>query len=280
MLTFPNGKINIGLAITEKRSDGFHNLQSCFYPVGWTDILEIIPSERNATRAEATQSERATFSSSGLPIPGDPSSNLCVRAYQLLQESFDLPPVQIHLHKIVPIGAGLGGGSADAAFALTLLNDQFGLALSLTQLEEYARRLGSDCAFFIQNKPRYCVEKGDVFEPIDLDLSGYYALLVYPNLAISTAEAYAGVRPCQPQTSLSEQLQQPMDQWRTTVHNDFEDSLFPKYPILGEIKGQLYEAGAIYASMSGSGSTVYGIFNAPPVVPGQFSAYSLWQGKL
>lgn len=268
MLVFPNCKINLGLRITEKRSDGFHNLQSCFYPVGWSDILEAIPSES------------FTFSSSGLAIPGELTTNLCVRAYNLLKTDFDLPPVQLHLHKLVPIGAGLGGGSADAAFTLRLLNDRFSLELSTAQLEEYARLLGSDCAFFIQNRPMYCLEKGDVFEDITVGLSGYHILLVYPNLAISTAEAYAGVRPQQPEILLFDQLQAPVDSWRGTVHNDFEDSLFPKYPVLAQIKDQLYEAGAVYASMSGSGSTIYGIFQAPIITPNQFQDYSVWQGKL
>lgn len=268
MLTFPNAKINIGLRITDKRTDGFHNLQSCFYPIGWTDALEIIPSET------------FTFSSSGISIPGEPATNLCVRAYNLLKADFDLPPVQMHLHKTVPIGAGLGGGSADAAFALKLLNERFALSLSDDQLETYARRLGSDCAFFIRNKPVYCVEKGDVFEDMAVNLSGFHILLVYPNLAISTAEAYAGVRPRQPGIPLRQQVEAPIDTWRNTVHNDFEDSLFPKYPSLAEIKQQLYDAGAVYASMSGSGSTLYGIFNAPVVVPNQLQAYRVWEGSI
>lgn len=268
MISFPNAKINIGLRITEKRPDGFHNLQSCFYPVGWSDALEIISADT------------VGFSSSGLPIPGAANTNLCLRAYNLLRSDFDLPPVQIHLHKIIPIGAGLGGGSSDAAFTLRLLNDQFGLSLDAPTLENYARRLGSDCAFFIRNRPMYCVEKGDVFEDIAVDLTGYYILLVYPNLAISTAEAYAGVRPRRPDTSLHDDLLAPVDTWQTTIHNDFEDSLFPTYPVLAAIRQQLYEAGAVYASMSGSGSTVYGIFDAPVVPPNQFWDYSVWQGKL
>ncbi len=269
MLTFPNAKINIGLRITEKRSDGFHTLQSGFYPINWTDALEIIPAET------------FVFSSSGLSIPGsNPDQNLCVRAYTMLRADFRLPPVQIHLHKIIPIGAGLGGGSSDAAFVLKSLNERFTLGLTSGELENYARRLGSDCAFFVENRPVYCVEKGDVFEEINLDLSGYYALLIYPNLAISTAEAYAGVQPRQPETPLREQLMTPVDTWCDTVRNDFEDSLFPKHPLLARIKAELYEAGAIYASMSGSGSTMYGLFNAPVIVPNQFQTYSVWKGRL
>ncbi|MGF7216809.1 4-diphosphocytidyl-2-C-methyl-D-erythritol kinase [Spirosoma lacussanchae] len=272
MLTFPNAKINIGLRITSKRPDGFHNLQSCFYPVGWTDVLEIIPADQFG------------FASSGLTIPGDEpdraDANLCVRAYNLLRaDHAELPSVQMHLHKVIPIGAGLGGGSADAAFVLKSLNERFALNLTDDQLENYARQLGSDCAFFIRNKPVYCTEKGDVFSEIALDLTGYYLLLVYPNLAISTAEAYAGVRPHQPDVALRDQLLEPISTWRATIHNDFEDSLFPRYPELPAIKQQLYEAGAVYASMSGSGSTIYGIFDAPIVIPNQFRTYRVWKGK-
>ncbi|SOD95141.1 4-(cytidine 5'-diphospho)-2-C-methyl-D-erythritol kinase [Spirosoma fluviale] len=270
MLTFPTSKINLGLRITEKRPDGFHNLQSCFYPVGWGDILEVIP----------VPDGEVGFTSSGLPIPGSPEQNLCIRAYNLLKADFDLPPVQMHLHKLVPIGAGLGGGSADAAFALKLLNTQFSLGLTNPQLEDYARLLGSDCAFFIQNRPLYCTQKGDVFSDIAVDLSGYFIVLVYPNLAISTAEAYAGIKPRQPEANLYEQLLEPVANWRHTIHNDFEDSLFPHYPILPQLKAQLYESGAVYASMSGSGSTVYGIFNAPVDMPNQFLDYRVWKGKL
>ena len=283
MLSFPSCKINIGLQLTERRLDGFHNLLSAFYPVGWTDVLEIIPAALGENETDQlVDSELVTFTTSGLPIPGDPrpARNLCVRAHHRLKADFDLPPVQMHLHKIVPIGAGLGGGSADAAATINLLNEQFGLGLTVAQREDYARELGSDCAFFIQNKPQYCVEKGDVFEPLDLDLTGFHILLVYPNLAISTAEAYAGVVPRQPSVPLRALLEAPIEQWRDTVYNDFEDSLFPKYPLLAEIKAQLYDAGAIYASLSGSGSTLYGIFDAPPNLPPPFSRYTVWQGQL
>ncbi len=268
MVQFPNVKINIGLNIVEKRPDGFHNLESCFYPVGWTDVLEVVPAET------------FSFTTGGLAIPGDPARNLCVRAYESLKQDFDLPPVKMHLHKIVPIGAGLGGGSADAAFALKLLNEKFALGLSPDQMEGYARPLGSDCAFFVRNEPVYCVEKGDVFEEISLSLKGYAAVLVYPNLAISTAEAYAGIRPRRPEVPLRALLETPVAEWRRAVRNDFEESLFPKYPVLEKLKAELYEQGAVYASMSGSGSTIYGIFEQAPVLPNHFAAYRVWQGDL
>ncbi len=271
MLGFPNCKINLGLQITDRRPDGYHNLQSCFYPVGWSDVLEIIPDN--------SLTDRVQFTATGIPILGS-GDNLCIKAYNALRADFDLPNVRMHLHKIVPIGAGLGGGSADAALTLKQLNGLFELGLSLAQLENYARPLGADCAFFIQNRPMYCVQKGDVFEEINVDLSGYRIMLVYPDLAISTAEAYAGIRPCQPKVSLRTLLEAPIEQWCDTVHNDFEDSLFPRHPVLASIKAQLYEQGAVYAAMTGSGSTVFGLFSGEPNSKGVFARYTVWQGSL
>jgi 4-diphosphocytidyl-2-C-methyl-D-erythritol kinase len=275
MLGFPNCKINLGLQITDRRPDGYHNLQSCFYPVGWSDVLEIIQDD-SLTDSEA--SDRVQFMATGIPIPGQ--GNLCIKAYNALRADFDLPPVRIHLHKLVPIGAGLGGGSADAALVLKQLNGLFELGMSLAQLENYARPLGADCAFFIQNRPMYCVQKGDVFEEIHVDLSGYRILLVYPDLAISTAEAYAGIKPRQPEIPLRTLLEAPIERWRDTVHNDFEDSLFPRYPVLADIKAQLYGQGAVYAAMTGSGSTIFGLFSGEPNTEGAFARYKVWQGSL
>ncbi|GGK63686.1 4-(cytidine 5'-diphospho)-2-C-methyl-D-erythritol kinase [Rufibacter glacialis] len=270
MIQFPNAKINLGLQLVEKRPDGFHNLLSCFYPVGWTDALEILPTEGEAS-----------FTLSGLPVPGAPTANLCWKAYQLLRRDFALPAIQMHLHKVIPMGAGLGGGSADAAFTLKILNQLFALQLTEEALEDYARQLGSDCAFFIRNQPVLAVEKGDVFETVPLDLVGWHLVLVYPNLVISTAEAYAGVSPRFPENDLKTMLAQEVATWRDRVVNDFEHSLFPKYPVLGQVKAQLYEMGAVYASMSGSGSTMYGLFKAAPPQPLPFPAeYSVWQGIL
>jgi 4-diphosphocytidyl-2-C-methyl-D-erythritol kinase len=270
MIQFPNAKINLGLQLVEKRPDSFHNLVSCFYPVGWTDALEILPT-----------AGEASFTMSGLPVPGEPTQNLCWKAYKLLKKDHKLPAIQMHLHKVIPMGAGLGGGSADAAFTLKILNDLFSLNLSPEQLENYARQLGSDCAFFVQNKPVLAVEKGDVFEPLTLDLKGWHIVLVYPNFPISTAEAYAGVLPHFPENSLKTLLAQEPSTWKDTVVNDFEASLFPKYPVLKDLKEQLYAMGANYASMSGSGSTMYGLFKEAPAQPLPFPAdYSVWQGVL
>lgn len=270
MLVFPNAKLNLGLYVTSVRPDGFRNLESVFVPLPWCDALEVLPAAET------------TLTLTGIPIPGDPATNLCRRAYELLKADFNLPPVQMHLHKVVPIGAGLGGGSADAAFMLRALSELFSLELAAEKLETYARQLGSDCAFFIQNKPVFAYEKGDVFEPISLNLPGVACKVIYPGLHISTAEAYARVQPRPPRYALRTALAQPMETWRDTVSNDFEVALTPHYPVLGELKQALYAAGAVYASLSGSGSAVYGLFpgmEEPPHValPAE---HLVWNGKL
>ena len=274
MLVFPNAKLNLGLYVTERRPDGFHTLESVFVPLPWTDALELLP-------APAGQAQNS-ITLTGRPIPGDPATNLCLRAYELLQVDFpQLPPVQLFLHKIVPIGAGLGGGSADAAFALKAANDLFSLNLSPETLESYARRLGSDCAFFIRNQPVLAVERGDVFEKIDLSLTGTACVVVYPNLHIGTAEAYARISPQPPKHPLRAALAQPLSTWRDTVSNDFETALTPTYPALAEIKEQLYAAGAIYVSLSGSGSAVYGLWaSGEPAAMTWPAEYTVWQGVL
>jgi 4-diphosphocytidyl-2-C-methyl-D-erythritol kinase len=269
MIVFPNAKINIGLNVVSVRSDGFRNLESCFYPVKWLDALEMVPADR------------LQFQLSGIPVPGKPETNLCLKAFHLLQADFAIGPVNMHLHKNIPIGAGLGGGSADAAFALQLLNGLFGLDLGPEALEAYARQLGSDCAFFIRNKPVFATERGDVFQPLALDLSGYRCLLVYPELHISTAEAYGLVVPQKPEVPLLDLLQQDIHTWKGRVGNDFEAALFPRYPELGQIKARLYEQGALYAAMSGSGSTLFGIFPPGSATDPDFPAhYRVWQGEL
>jgi 4-diphosphocytidyl-2-C-methyl-D-erythritol kinase len=268
MIVFPNAKINLGLQIVAKRPDGYHNLFSCFYPVGWSDALEILP-------ADALQ-----FTSSGIEIPGETSGNLCLKAYHLLKKDFDLAPVHIHLHKVIPIGAGLGGGSADGAFTLKVLNELFALNLTTAQLEAYARQIGSDCAFFVRNQPVFCFEKGDQFEDIALSLKEYFIVLVNPGIHISTAEAYAGIRPQMPEIDLKAVLQQPIGEWKEQVYNDFEKQLAIKYPAIARIKENLYQQGALYSSMTGSGSTVYGIFDQETDLNGHFPDYAVWQGKL
>ena len=269
MILFPNAKLNIGLNIVSRRSDGFRNLLSCFYPVQWCDALEILPTEE------------ARFTLSGISVPGNTDTNLCLKAYELLKADFSLPPVFMHLHKNIPIGAGLGGGSADAAFALKLLNELFELKLTAEQLQHYARRLGSDCAFFIRNQPVFATDRGDVFQEIALDFTGYGCTVVYPNIHITTAEAYNQVVPQEPAQPLLTALQQDMSTWKETVKNDFELALFPRYPVLSEIKDQLYQTGALYAAMTGSGSAVFGIFAPEKVMEPTFpSGFRVWQGML
>lgn len=269
MVSFPHAKINLGLNIIRKRADGYHDLETCFYPVGWTDILEIIPSPA------------FHFSSSGLPVDGNPGDNLCVRAYQALKKDFNLPPVHIHLHKIVPMGAGLGGGSSDAAFTLRQLNETFGLGLSTLSLEEYAARLGSDCAFFISDSPRFGSGKGEVLSPVSISLKGKYIVLVKPDVHVSTAEAYAGVSPSARGLAIESILEhKPIGEWKSVLKNDFEDSVFKKYPEIAQVKHALYVHGATYASMSGSGSCVFGIFEKEIELAHHFKGLTYWGGPL
>ncbi|WP_372649232.1 4-(cytidine 5'-diphospho)-2-C-methyl-D-erythritol kinase [Draconibacterium sp.] len=252
MITFPNAKINIGLNVVEKRPDGYHNLETIFYPVKLSDALEVIEAEETA------------FSSSGIEIDSTAENNLVYKAYSLLAGDFHLSPVKMHLHKVIPFGAGLGGGSADAAFALKMLNDYFGLGLTTIQLENYAARIGADCPFFIENKPTFAHSIGDQFKPVNLDLSAYEIVIVKPPISVSTPQAYRNIVPTKPGFNLLEIDQLPIEEWKTVVKNDFEKSVFPQLPEIENLKENLYEAGAVYASMSGSGSAVFGIFRHLP----------------
>jgi 4-diphosphocytidyl-2-C-methyl-D-erythritol kinase len=248
MIVFPNAKINIGLHITEKRTDGFHNLETVFFPVGWSDVLEFVVAEE------------VVFSSSGILISGDPETNLVMKAYRLLQNEFGLPPLHIHLHKQIPFGAGLGGGSSDAAFMLLKLNETFNLDLSAEKLIEYAAVLGSDCPFFVLNRPVYATGRGEIMQPASVSLNDMFILLVKPPVGVPTAKAFQYVMPKKPEVSLAELLQLPVSDWKGRVVNQFEMSVFQQYPVVEEVKHKLYEMGAVYASMSGSGSCVFGLF--------------------
>lgn len=249
MIVFPNCKINLGLHITGKRADGFHDLETVFYPLPVTDALEVITPGT------------LQFTSSGIPVPGDAADNLCLRAFHLLQQDFpQLQPVNIHLHKHIPIGAGLGGGSADAAFMLQLLNKKFQLELTPSQLTDYAARLGSDCPFFILNQPCYATGRGEIMEPLSLDLSGYSFLLVHPGIHVNTGWAFRQITPQQPARALKETIQLPVAEWPQVISNDFEAPVFAAHPQVAEIKAAMYAGGAVYATMSGSGSAVVGIF--------------------
>lgn len=259
MLVFPNAKINLGLNITEKRPDGYHNLETIFYPVPIEDALEINPLNEGGKKFRLHQN--------GLKIEGEEENNLVVKAYKLLDAQFNLPPIEIHLFKHIPSGAGLGGGSSDAAFMLKLLNDKFELRLSDETLEGYAARLGADCAFFIKNQPTYAEGIGNVFSPVLLSLKGYRIWLVKPDVFVSTKDAFAQIKPHRPDKSLKEIVKLPVEEWRGQMMNDFEESVFPQFPIIGEIKEEMYRQGAIYASMSGSGSSVYGLFKTNASLP-------------
>lgn len=260
MLTFPNAKINLGLNIIEKRPDGYHNLETIFYPIPLEDALEItVPSDGGDTKFRLHQF--------GLKIAGRPEDNLAVKAYQLLNARFGLPSVDIQLLKRIPSGAGLGGGSADAAFTLKLLNEKFGLGLRDRELEACAAQLGADCAFFIRNRPTYAEGIGNVFSPVSLSLKGYRIWLVKPDVFVSTRDAFARIKPRRPSTSLRQVAQLPVEEWKGRMVNDFEESVFPQFPVIAEIKSEMYRRGAVYASMSGSGSSVYGLFAADVALP-------------
>ena len=249
MILFPNSKINLGLHVIRRRADGYHDIQTVFYPLPLRDIIEIIPSDD------------FQFHQSGLPVPGEDSNNLCIKAYQLLKKKFpDLSAVKMYLHKRIPIGSGLGGGSADGAFMLRLLNERFHLNLSTDQLSDYALQLGSDCPFFIVDKPCLANGRGELLQLFRLDLSNYSFVLVHTGIHIDTAKAFSTITPALPKKSIAEILQHPVTTWSSELVNDFEKPVFEEHPFLQDIKTKLYESGALYASMTGSGSSFYGIF--------------------
>ena len=283
MVVFPNIKINLGLYITGKRPDGYHNIESIFYPVQWKETLEITDRQEGLEAfpqlQTLTEVGKVRFMSYGIPIPGNADSNLCIKVYQSLEEWFNLPSIDMHLLKTLPIGAGLGGGSADAAFTLKALKDYFQLRLSDVEAKDLLAKIGSDCPFFWENKPMFVYGRGEKMRPIDLDLSKYFVLIVNPNIHISTKEAYSGVKPSAPAIDLEMMPSIGLEGWKDVLVNDFEASVFPKYPIIKEIKERLYAKGALYASMTGSGSTLYGIFEESPTDL-EFSQYITWNGKL
>jgi 4-diphosphocytidyl-2-C-methyl-D-erythritol kinase len=252
MVNFPNAKINLGLYITNKRSDGYHDIVSCFYPINWEEPLEIIPSSE------------FLFTSSGIPVPGTTDTNLVVKAYELIKKNHKIAPVAIHLHKVLPMGAGLGGGSSDAASALMLLNQLFKLNLTTEILLEYSSQLGSDCAFFILNEPCVARGRGELLHPIQLSLKGYFLLLIHPGIHISTQAAYQGVRPRPLEIPIEQIIEQDISKWKDSLINQFEEHLFIEVPALKTIKEKLYAMGAVYASMSGSGSAMFGLFKTKP----------------
>lgn len=261
MFLYPNAKINIGLRVLEKRSDGYHNIETIFYPIPVFDILEIVEGGGLTINSEIGMRQY------GIDCGCNPCDNLSLKAYKIFRDKFDLPPVEIYLHKNIPSGAGLGGGSSDAAFTLIGLNELFNLNLSKEELAVYASQIGSDCAFFIYNTPMVGTKRGEELTPINIDnMRDYYIKVVYPPFHISTAEAYKNVKPrntrtdCTKTKPLSELIKRPIEEWKDLITNDFEESVFLVKPELIKYKEALYQEGAVYASMSGTGSTMFGIF--------------------
>ena len=252
MILFPPAKINLGLHILFKREDGFHELETVMTPIPFTDILEILLANS------------FEFQQSGIPIPGDTSSNLCVKAYELMKNEYKIPPIFIHLKKIIPMGGGLGGGSADAVYVLTGINSLFNLNLSDSTLEELASRLGSDCPFFVKNSTQVAKGRGEILSPIELDLKGYFLKIINIGVHVGTKEAYSGAQFSTSSKTVSEIVSQPISTWKNELTNDFEKTVFSIYPELNQVKENLYTEGAIYAAMSGSGSTMFGIFKKKP----------------
>lgn len=274
MIVFPNVKINLGLFVTSKRPDGYHNIESVFYPLPWTESLEII-SDTGKTADEYNalafaEVGKVRFFGYQNPIPGNADSNLCIKVFNLLEGWFNLPKTEIHLQKSLPIGAGMGGGSADAAFTLRALKEFYNLNISDFEAKELLAKVGSDCPFFWDNKPAFVFGRGERMQPIELDLSAYKFVVVNPNIHISTKEAYSGIQPKNPPIDLKMIEWLAIETWKDVVHNDFENNLFTSYPEIKAIKDLMYESGAIFASMTGSGSTVFGIFDR------EIDAHKLW----
>ena len=270
MILFSPAKINIGLQILEKREDGFHNIRSVMYPTDFCDILEI------RTLTEGGMPFR--LSQSGILIDSDPESNLVTRAWRLLSHETALPPVAIHLHKQIPVGAGLGGGSSNASCVLEALNHLAPRSLNQEQLEVLALSLGSDCPFFLHKGPMMMEGRGEILSQAKVDLEDSFLVLLFPGIHVSTAEAYSGVHPKIPDIPLEEMISKPADLWDKLVLNDFEETVCKHYPLIRELKNALYRAGAQYASLSGSGSSIYGIFTEYPRLPGELKKYVIWEG--
>jgi len=268
MVVYPNCKINLGLNVISKRPDGYHNIESVFYPVPWCDMLEIIPSEKNSF----------IFDGIGMQCPLE--ENLCYKAWDLVRKQFDIPGISLFLYKKIPFGAGLGGGSSDGAFVLKVLNDLFDLAIGSKTMATIASELGSDCTFFIDNRPGFVSGTGADIMPVELSLKGYYLLIIKPDVSVSTREAYGLITPKKPAVPLWEVIKQPVSEWKYQLTNDFEYPVIMNHPVIGRIKSRLYEAGALYAAMSGSGSAIYGLFEKETSIADNFSECLIWKGWL
>ncbi len=269
LTTHPNCKINIGLRVINRRPDGYHNLETIFYPIPLYDELTVTENENDELILE------------GICIDGNPWDNLVMRVPRLLREDgFQIPPIRVELKKNIPSGAGLGGGSSDAAFMMKMLNEMFSLGMNNQEMEEKVARLGADCAVFIQNKPVFAEGIGNIFTPIDLDLSGWHLVLIKPDDFISTREAYSSVKPKKANTNLIQLVKEDINTWKDKVINDFEKSVFPGHPCVENILHELYKIGAVYAAMSGSGSSIYGLFRSPVELGERFNEHFRFQCEL
>jgi 4-diphosphocytidyl-2-C-methyl-D-erythritol kinase len=272
MIVFPKAKINLGLRITGKRPDGYHDIETLFYPVSLSDALEFVVS--------AEPLEKDILTVTGINTGSDPEDNLVIKTARKLREKYSFPLLKIHLHKVIPVGAGLGGGSSDAAHLLKAINSYFGLFIDEQNLKATALEMGSDCPFFIDDIPAFASGRGEILKPIRPVLTGYSLLLLNPGIGINTREAYQNCRPEHPSTSLLQLIDRPVTEWKELIINDFEDYAFKRYPLIGDIKKELYNSGAIFSSMSGSGSTVYGIFTEKPKVPDKLKDFVIFEGVM
>jgi 4-diphosphocytidyl-2-C-methyl-D-erythritol kinase len=272
MIVFPITKINIGLRITSKRPDGYHDIETIFYPVSLCDALEFVVSEDIITKD--------FFTVTGIDTGGKQEDNLVLRTVRKLREKYSVPNLKIHLHKAIPSGAGLGGGSSDSACFIKALNRYFNLNINATDLKKISLEIGSDCPFFIDGIPSYATGRGELLKPVDLSLSGYYIILLNPGVGINTSEAYRNCRPAIPETNLSQLIHYPVEKWKEVIINDFEDYAIQNHPVIGQIKNELYNSGAVFSLMSGSGSTVYGLFKRKPDLPSELKKYVIFEATI
>jgi 4-diphosphocytidyl-2-C-methyl-D-erythritol kinase len=270
MIVFPIAKINLGLHITAKREDGYHDIETIFYPIMLCDALEFVISE-NAGKNDS-------LIATGIPAGSNTNDNLVIKAAIKLREKYSFPALKIHLHKAIPVGAGLGGGSSDSAFFLKTINKNFGLNIPDEELKRISLEIGSDCPFFIDSIPAFATGRGEILKPIDPVLKDYYLVLLNPGVMINTREAYLNCRPHIPPVSLSSLIDHPVKEWNELIINDFENFAINKHPVIGEIKKELYKSGAILSLMSGSGSSVYGIFSRKPELPANLRRYKIYEG--
>ncbi len=276
MIAFPNSKINIGLNVVGRRDDGYHDIETLFYPVGWCDALEIVVTPK----VNSSKNAGVTFTQSGMIIPGMSDQNICLKAFALLADYFDAAQIQMHLHKSIPTQAGLGGGSSDGVAVLKLLNEVGKLGLGNAELLTMAAKLGSDCSFFVQGEPAFARGRGEELSSAPRVLEGLYVLIVKPKESISTKAAFTSITPCKPNKELSLLVKEPIENWKQTITNDFEAFAFRQFPNMEKIKQALYDQGAIYASMTGSGSAFYGVFKNPINKLKGYEHLSQWAGSL